>query len=156
MSADHPFEFQQWFEGAAQVWDWSSSKPLRSLGEEASYVHSVVFSPDSSLIATSDIGGRIVLWSASSGKSVRKFDGGYSSNDALAFSPDETRLASGGNNQNIIVGGEDWCTSLAHLTVRERYRPSATEIAEQKQAAALAAAKEKERELRFAERNLVK
>ena len=127
-----------------RMWDWSSGKPLRSLGEEATYVHSVIFSPDGRLIATSDIGGQIVLWSASSGKSVRKFDGGYSSDDALAFSPDGTRLASGGENQNIIMWEVKTGARLWHiLPVREIYRPTATEIAEQKQAVALAAAKEK-------------
>lgn len=127
-----------------KMWDWSSGKPLRSLGEEATYVHSIIFSPDSRLIATSDIGGQIILWSAASGKSLREFDGGYSSTDALAFSPDGTRLASGGDNQNIIMWDVKTGARLWHiLPVRERYRATATEIAEQKQAAALAAAKEK-------------
>jgi WD40 repeat protein len=127
-----------------RMWDWSSGKPLRSLGQEATYAHSVVFSPDSRFIATSEIGGQIVLWSASSGKSVRKFDGGYSSDDALAFSPDGARLASGGDNQNIIMWDVKTGARLWHiLPIRESHRPTATEIAGQKQAAALAAAKEK-------------
>jgi DNA-binding beta-propeller fold protein YncE len=126
-----------------KVWDWSSGKPLQSLGEEATYAHSVIFSPDSRLIATSDIGGDIILWSASSGKVVRQFDGGYSSDDALAFSPDGTRLASGGENQNIIMWDVKTGARLWHiLPVREIQRPTAIEIAEQKHAAALAAAKE--------------
>lgn len=127
-----------------KMWDWSSGKPLRSLGEGATYVHSVIFSPDNRLIATSDIEGQIILWSASSGKSVRKFDGGYSSDDALAFSPDGTHLVSGGDNQNIIMWDVKTGARLWHiLPIRESHRPTATEIAEQKQATALAAAKEK-------------
>jgi WD40 repeat protein len=131
-------------ESPPRIWDWSTGKPLRSLGEEATYVHGLVFSPDNRFIATSDIGGQINLWSAASGKLVREFDGGYSSDDALAFSPDGTRLASGGENQNIIMWDVKTGARLWHiLPIRERYRPTATEIAEQKQAAALAAAKEK-------------
>ena len=127
-----------------RMWDWASGKPLRSLGEEAIYVHSIIFSPDSRLIATSSAGGHIILRSASSGKSVREFDGGSSSNDALAFSHDGTRLASGGDNQNIIMWDVKTGARLWHiLPVRELYRATATEIAEQKQAAALSAAKEK-------------
>ena len=88
---------------APTIWDWSNGKLLRSLGKEASYVHRVVFSPDSQLVVTSDIGGDILLWSVESGKLLREFAGGPSGDDALDFSPDGRRLASGGDNQNIVM-----------------------------------------------------
>ena len=132
---------------APKLWQWVSGKPLRSLGDEASYVHNVAFSPDSRTIATSDIGGRILLWDVSSGKLLREFDGGYSSDDALAFSPDGTRLTSGGDNQNIIMWDVKSGKRLWHiLPIRERHRPTAVEIADQKRAAALKAANERRAE----------
>lgn len=132
---------------APKLWQWSSGKPLRSLGDEASYVHNVAFSPDSRFLATSDIGGTILLWNVSSGKLLREFDGGYSSDDALAFSPDGARLASGGDNQNIIMWDVKSCKRLWHiLPIRERYRPTAEETADQKHAAALKAADERRAE----------
>jgi len=127
-----------------RVFGWTNGKPLRSLGQQATYVHKVVFSPDSRFIATSDIGGQILLWGATTGRLVRKFDGGYSSDDALAFSSDGTRLASGGDNQNIIMWDVKTGNRLWHiLPVKELYRPTATEIAEAKRAAVLAATRER-------------
>ena len=103
-----------------RIWNWTTGKPLRSLGADASYVHKIIFSPDSRFIATSDIGGDILLWDAANGKLVREFKGGYSSDDALAFSPDGTRLASGGRNQNIIMWDVKTGERLWHiLPIRE-------------------------------------
>jgi WD40 repeat protein len=131
-----------------KIWDWSRGKPLRSLGDDASYVHKVVFSSDSRLIATSDIGGALLLWHARNGKLARKFDGGYSSDDALTFSPDGTKLATGGENQNIIMWDVKTGARLWHiLPIRELHRPTAEEIAEQKRAADLIAAKERRAEV---------
>jgi WD40 repeat protein len=89
-------------------------------------VASVVFSPDSQFIATSDISGEIFLWNVSTGKLVREFDGGQSGDDALAFSPDGSRLASGGGNQNIVMWDVKTGKRLWHLLpIREHYRPTA-------------------------------
>ena len=124
-----------------RIWNWSRKKPLRRLGEDASYVHRLLFSPDSQFIVTSDIGGDILLWNVATGKLLRKFDGGYSSNDVLTFSPDGTKLVSGGENQNIIMWDVKTGARLWHLLpVTEIERPTATATAEQRRAAALAAA----------------
>ncbi len=135
-------------ENPPRLLNWSTGKPLRRLGDQASYVHSVVFSPDGSLVATSDIGGEILLWNLTTGKLVREFDGGYSSDDALAFSPDGTRLVSGGDNQNIIMWDVKSGARLWHIVpIRERHRPTAEEIADEKNEAALKATKERQAEL---------
>lgn len=127
---------------APTIWNWSRGELLRSLGKKAEYVHQVVFSPDSQLVATSNIGGEIFLWNVSTGKLVREFDGGYSSDDALAFSPDGSRLASGGDNQNILMWDVKTGKRLWHLLpIRERYRPTAKEIVEARRMQALAQAK---------------
>ena len=127
-----------------KMWDWSKGKPLRALGNAASYAHSVVLSPDGRLIATSDIGGDIILWSVQSGRLLHKFDGGYSSDDVLAFSPDGSRLVSGGKNQNIIMWDVKTGARLWHvLPIKELNRPTAAELAEERRLAALTAAKER-------------
>lgn len=128
------------------IWDWSKRKPLRRLSKDANYITRMAFSPDSQIIATSDVGGQLALWSTSSGKLLREFNGGFSGSDAIAFSPDGTRLVTGGVNQNIIMwdvksGARLWNI----LPVRELrlYQLTPAEIAEQNRAAALAEAKEK-------------
>ena len=85
------------------IWNWSERKPLQRLPRDANYITKVLFSPDSRVIATSDVSGDIVLWHAGTGKLLREFDDGFSGYDAIAFSPDGTRLVSGGTNQNIIM-----------------------------------------------------
>ena len=131
---------------APAIWNWSTRKPIRRLSSEANYITQMIFSPDSRLIATSDVGGQIALWDAGTGKLVREFDGGISGYDAIAFSPDGTRLASGGTNQNIIMWDVKTGVRLWHIlpvTELNRYQPSAAEVAEQRRAASLAAAKER-------------
>lgn len=120
-------------ESPPQLWDWTRGKMLRSLGEEVSSIHNVVFSPDGQWLATSDIGGELLLWDTQTGKLLREFDGGYSSDDAIAFSPDGKRLVSGGDNQNIIMWDAQTGKRLWHiLPIRERHRPTPEEIEEQK------------------------
>lgn len=115
-----------------QFWDWASGKILRNLGEDASYVHNVAFSPNSHLMATSNISGKLLFWDARNAKLLRELDGGYSSDDAIAFSPDGKRFASGGENQNIIVWDVQTGKRLWNiLPVREKYRPTPEEVAEQ-------------------------
>ena len=90
------------------------------------------------------VSARPWLWNVSTGKLVREFDGGQSGDDALAFSPDGSRLASGGDNQNIVVWDVKTGKRLWHLLpIREWHRPTASEIAEQRRAQALAQARER-------------
>jgi WD40 repeat protein len=117
-----------------QLWNWVDGKMFGSLGDDASYAHNIVFSPDGQSLLTSDIGGGLALWDAGSGKLLREFDNGYSSSDdAIAFSPDGQRFASGGENQNIVMWDVKSGKRLWHLLpVKEKHRPTPEETAEQK------------------------
>jgi WD40 repeat protein len=78
------------------------------LGEKASKVSALAFSPDGKMLASagslySDWDQNIYLWDVATGKEMYRFSGQRGSTNCLAFSPDGKLLASGANDTTILV-----------------------------------------------------
>jgi WD40 repeat protein len=67
------------------------------------YNHALAPSPEDARLATSHVGRNVHIWDVRRGKILREFDAGFSGDDAVAFSPDGRLLASGGENQNVVM-----------------------------------------------------
>jgi hypothetical protein len=84
------------------LWQQSQSAELTTLGQHETGVHGVRFSPDGTLLASSEINGTVKLWDYRARKlvtlrdpTIQPIDGDDSATKALAFSPDGGRLAVG-------------------------------------------------------------
>jgi WD40 repeat protein/serine/threonine protein kinase len=85
------------------LWQQSQSAELTTLGQHEAGVHGVRFSPDGTLLASSEINGTVKLWDNRTRKfiatlrdtTIRPMDGNDLATKALAFSPDGGRLAVG-------------------------------------------------------------
>ena len=82
------------------LYEVATSQPLALLPTESS-VHSVVFSPDGTLLASGLDNGRIELWEVETGTKVAEFEGHRGRVTSVVFSPDGTLLASGSWSQII-------------------------------------------------------
>ena len=82
------------------LYEVATSQPLILLPSEFS-VHSVVFSPDGTLLASGLDYGRIELWEVETGTKVATLEGHYHRVTSVVFSPDGTLLASGSWDQII-------------------------------------------------------
>lgn len=60
---------------------------------DQSPVRTVVFSPDGTLVAASDLDGQVIIWSVEDGAEVATIETGGAEASVLAFSPDGDRLA---------------------------------------------------------------
>jgi WD40 repeat protein len=77
---------------SVRLWETATGKPLvRHAGPQAG-IATVVFSPDSAMVATSSWEGAIHLWEASTGKLLHHLEGF----GPLAFTPDSLSLIFGG------------------------------------------------------------
>ena len=85
------------------LWEQSRSAELTTLGQHDTGVHGVRFSPDGTLLASSEINGTVKLWDYRTRKlvdtlsdtTVQPGDGDDAAVKPLAFSPDGGRLAVG-------------------------------------------------------------
>lgn len=83
--------------GTIRLWAAASGQPLRTL--QSDYVHSLTWSPDGRLLASSGGGRTIQLWDVASGERVQAISG-YSAR-TIAWSPDGKILASAGEDRTI-------------------------------------------------------
>lgn len=100
---------------AIQVWDTATGQMKDRLTNLPSFVESVVFSPDGSLLAGALGDGTIRVWDAAAGRQLRVLDIYYAQSglpgltafapDMLAFSPDGSKLVSNTGYDDIIVWG---------------------------------------------------
>ena len=65
------------------------------------YVLSLVFSPDSQMLASSGVDGGIKIWSAGSWQHLGTIGGHDNSVNAIAISPDGRLLASGSSDATV-------------------------------------------------------
>jgi WD40 repeat protein len=112
---------------SVQLWDVATRKHLLSLRPAGKPPAFVTFSPDGRLLATSATWDEpIQLWSVGTGKEVRKLSGTehrrhWGEFNPIAFSPDGHLLASGGQDNAVIL----WETASGELvrTLRGHHGP---------------------------------
>ena len=85
----------------AWLYEVATSQPLALLPSE-SWVHSVVFSPDGTMLASGLSNGRIELWEVETGTKVTTFEGYRGRVYSVVFSPDGTTLVASGVGDRII------------------------------------------------------
>lgn len=107
-------------------WDIGSKSAIGDpLSGQKSQITALLFSPDSSLLASGGDDGRVVLWPLQSERrEVSTLMGPPSAVTSLAFAPDSSILASGGSDGNIIL----WST--AAVTPLRRSLVAVTDSAE--------------------------
>ena len=81
-----------------------------TLSGHKSYIRSVAFSPDGSILASGSNDGKIKLWNASSGNELNTLTGHETAVQSVAFSPDSRTLASIDDNHFIKL----WDTSTGN------------------------------------------
>jgi WD40 repeat protein len=86
-----------------KVWDVSSNACLQTLEGHYSYVNSVVFSHDSTKLASASWDDTVKMWDASSGVCLQMLDGHGDSVESVAFSHDFTKLASASSDKTVKV-----------------------------------------------------
>ena len=86
------------------VWDVRTGDKVKTLEGHVADVNCVVFSPDSTLLASGSENGTIRLWDADTGKQLETYKGHTDAVNSIAFSPDGKTLASGSGEW---VRGED-------------------------------------------------
>ncbi|MFN2602528.1 MAG: WD40 repeat domain-containing protein [Gemmatimonadaceae bacterium] len=97
----------------------SKQKPIAVLQRHQAGVTSAKFSPDGSLLATSDLNGQVILWRTGSWTPARILNHG-SEVYAIAFSPDGKTLASSGDDHKIILWNA--LTGKQHRTIANNRR----------------------------------
>jgi WD40 repeat protein len=97
------------------LWDVASGTLLGTL-EQPSWVTTVAFSPDLTVMATGHDDGMVRLWNLASKKMVREFEAHTQPVSALLYSPDGRRLASAGEDRNIHIWDMRAGTRLRTMT----------------------------------------
>src|SRR5262249_10824050 len=88
-------------DGAVNMWDSVSGRPLFTLKTPLKAVTGVAFSPDGKRLVASYRGGggeEVKVWAAITGGELLRLKGHRSATSGVAFSPDGTRLASAGEH----------------------------------------------------------
>ncbi|MDE0938169.1 MAG: WD40 repeat domain-containing protein [Mariniblastus sp.] len=88
------------FDKGLTIWDTDTGKTIESLGGQAILAENIAFSPDGSMLATSDGGSEITVWSVAN-YSERWKTGGSSKINCVGFSPDG-RFVVGGCNDGTL------------------------------------------------------
>lgn len=85
------------------IYDFSSGKVVASLTGHTSRVHSITFSPDGTMVATSAYDDTVKVWIAATGSLFRNHTGHKDSVMASAFSSDGRFIASGSRDKTVSV-----------------------------------------------------
>ncbi|KAK4551275.1 hypothetical protein LTR86_011259, partial [Recurvomyces mirabilis] len=101
---------QRWFRHDAPTWvtvkdaveeDWSAC--IQTLEGHSSWVTSVVFSADSSRLASASYDSTVKIWDTSSGQCVRTLEGHSGWVSSVVFSADSSRLASASYDNTVKI-----------------------------------------------------
>ncbi|MCW5861942.1 MAG: protein kinase [Anaerolineae bacterium] len=105
-------------DGLAKVWDAATGRELLTFTGHTDSLHSLAWSPDGQLIATSSDEGdtSVILWNPNTGEIVHRLEGHPFRAWGLAFSPDGSMLVTGGSRGVIkawdVTTGQNLYTVL--------------------------------------------
>jgi WD40 repeat protein len=103
-------------EPVLRVWDTSTGNLLHTLVSHTGTVGDAIFSPDSSLIASTSDDGTIKIWNASSGDLINTLNGCPKESWKVRFSPDGSKLLTGSRVGNALLWDVKTGTVLKELT----------------------------------------
>ena len=106
------------------LWDVASQRPWAAL-QDTSYVHSVAFSLDGTILASSG-DNIVVLWDVAKQRRLAILEGHAQRVNSVAFSPDGAILASGSDDRTVVL----WDTaSRRQLVTLEGHADSVHSVA---------------------------
>lgn len=87
--------------GEVVLFDFSTGKPRRTLGEHTEVVTSVAFKPNAAEIATASLDKTIKIWDAATGKLLRNLKDHADAVFSVAYSPDGKYLATASGDRTV-------------------------------------------------------
>ncbi len=87
----------------ARVWSWQTAAEDTFLLGHNAVINQVEYSPNDRWIGTASSDGTVRLFDSRSGKEVQRFSGHQGAVWCLAFSPDNQAVASGGDDQRVLM-----------------------------------------------------
>lgn len=87
----------------AFVWNAETGEKIFTLNGHVSTIHTVVFSPDGSMLATGGYDRKVIVWNANTGQALFTLAGHTGSVFSLAFSPDGAQLLSGSDDGTLRI-----------------------------------------------------
>jgi serine/threonine protein kinase len=90
--------------GYFTIWNWQTGERKNTKQEHAEYPSDLDFSPDGSILAScGSYETTVAIWNAKTGELIRKLEGHTGEVEKVAFSPDGKTLASGSDDETIIL-----------------------------------------------------
>ena len=98
-------------DGIARVWDVESGKTVLAIDTRLSHVYAVIYSPDTTIIATGGYYGvYLKIWDANTGKLVANLKGHTNGVNCLTWTADGKTLISGSDDHSIRM----WNTATSN------------------------------------------
>jgi WD40 repeat protein len=112
-------------DGTARVWDVESGKTVLAIETGLSHVEAVIYSPDTTMIATGGYKREeeeyLKIWNAKTGKLVANLKGHTDGVNCLAWTADEKTLISGSDDSSIRTWNTTTWLQTAVLTGHTDY-----------------------------------
>ncbi len=84
------------------LWDTTTGRQLVELKGHETAIHTMILSPDATMMATGDRAGTIIIWELFlTARELTRLEGHSGEINALAFSPDSSKLVSASNDGTI-------------------------------------------------------
>ena len=90
------------YDSTIRLWNINTGKQIHILEGDTHTIHSVVFSPQSNVLAGTANDGTILLWETKTGEQIHKFTGHQQRVYFAAFSPDQQTLISQNMDKAIL------------------------------------------------------
>ncbi|KAI1177260.1 hypothetical protein F4777DRAFT_542357 [Nemania sp. FL0916] len=104
-------------DGSVRIWSITKGGCLQVLLGHSGCVRSIIFSPDSALVASSSCDFTVRLWSVATGKCIRTLEGHSRAVTSVVFSPDGALIAAGSDEGTIRLWSVDTGNFLQSIYV---------------------------------------
>jgi len=102
--------------GKGRIWNASTGRKVRDLGEDYYLFYCIEISPDGKYLVTGDFFNKVILWSFSSGKKIKEFRGHEALVNSVVFSPDGKYIASTADDGTTRIWNIETEESIAILS----------------------------------------